>query len=226
MIRVLVVEDHHLVREGICALLDRAHDIEVVGEAATGEEALLKTKDLAPDIVLTDIAMPRMDGVQAIELIRQLPSAPSLVVLSMYSDAALVRRVLRAGASGYVLKSSVGEELLLAIRAASRGQFFVSPGVTRVLVEDSARQASLEEADPLVERLTNRQREVLQLIAEGHTSLDIAELLHVGLRTVERDRAALMEAFGTEGVSTLLRAAVRRRLVFPESIPDFDLISG
>ena len=102
----------------------------------------------------------------------------------------------------------------------------MSPGVTRVLVEDSARQASVEEADPLVERLTNRQREVLQLIAEGHTSLAIADLLHVSLRTVERDRTALMEAFGSEGVSTLLRAAVRRRLVFPESIPDFDLISG
>ena len=129
MIRVIVAEDHHLVRQGIRALLERAHDIEVVGEAADGQEAVELVKRLAPDVLVLDVAMPCLDGLQALEQIRALDVATQVVMLSMYSDEAQVGRALRSGATGYLLKRSVAEELLLAVRAAHRGEIYLSPGV-------------------------------------------------------------------------------------------------
>jgi len=197
----------------------------VVGQAANGAEAIERVKELAPDVVLIDIAMPRMHGLQAIERIRQMSNSTKLIVLSMYSDSELVRRVLRSGASGYLLKSSVGDELLLAVRAASRGQCFLSPGISHPLVSEYAQSGADADETP-ARQLTQRQREVLQLLAEGHTNMGIANLLHLSERTVDRDRSVLMKVMGATGVPALVGAAIRHKLIFLETLPDFGLMAG
>ncbi|MEW6489807.1 MAG: response regulator transcription factor, partial [Thermodesulfobacteriota bacterium] len=135
MIRVIVADDHHLVRQGICALLEKAPDMEVVGQADDGMAALELVRRTPPDILVVDLAMPRMNGIQTIERVQALGGRTRVVVLSMYSDETLVRQALRMGAAGYLLKRSVTEELLLAIRAAARGETYLSPSVSRVLLD-------------------------------------------------------------------------------------------
>ena len=214
MIRVIVAEDHHLVRQGIRALLERAHDIEVVAEAADGQKAVELVEQLAPDLLLLDIAMPCLDGLQALEQVRALDVATQVVMLSMYSDEALVRRALRSGATGYLLKRSVAEELLLAVRAAHRGDIYLSPGVARSVVADFLRQADAEPPS-LFDRLTSREREVLQLVVEGHTNSTIGQMLKISERTVEKHRAGLMSKLNAQDLAGLMRAASEHRLVFP-----------
>jgi DNA-binding NarL/FixJ family response regulator len=214
MIRVIVAEDHHLVRQGIRALLERAHDIEVVAEAADGQKAVELVEQLAPDVLVLDIAMPCLDGLQALEQVRALDVATQVVMLSMYSDEALVRRALRSGATGYLLKRSVAEELLLAVRAASRGDIYLSPGVARSVVADFLRRADAEPPS-LFDRLTPREREVLQLVVEGHTNAAITRMLKVGVRTVERHRANLMSKLNAQDLPGLMRTVIKHGLVFP-----------
>lgn len=213
MIRVVLAEDHHLVREGIRALLERADDIEVVGEAADGQEAVELVQRLAPDVLVMDIAMPRLDGTQATERVRALGVATQVVILSMHSDETLVRQTLRSGARGYLLKRSVTEELLLAIRAAVRGEIYLSPAISvSILDEFLAIQADSEERRPF-DLLTPRQREVLQLIAEGHTNTAIAQILKVSTKTVEKHRANLMSKLNVHDVAGLIRMAVKHGLI-------------
>ena len=218
MIRVIVADDHHLVRQGIRALLEKAYDIEVVGEAADGREAVELVERLAPDVLVLDIAMPRLDGLQVLGRVRALGLATQVVVLSMYSDETLVRRTLRDGARGYLLKRSVTEELLLAIRAASRGEIYLSPGVARSVVADFLRQADAKWST-LFDRLTSREREVLQLVAEGHTNSAIARMLKVSVRTVEKHRANLMSKLNVCDLPGLISTATKHRLVFLEEQP-------
>lgn len=214
MIRVIVADDHHLVRQGIRALLEKANDIEVVGEAADGQEAVELVEHLAPDVLIVDIAMPRLGGIQAAERVRALGVATQVVILSMYSDPTLVRRALREGARGYLLKRSVTEELLLAIRAASRGEIFLSPGVSESVVEGLlAQRDDAEEVEPF-DRLTPREREVLQLIAEGHTNNAIAQVLKVSVKTVEKHRASLMSKLDVHDIASLVRVAIKHSLIF------------
>jgi DNA-binding NarL/FixJ family response regulator len=214
VIRVIVADDHHLVRQGIRALLEKADDIEVVGEAAHGQEAVELVKRLAPDVLVMDIAMPRLNGNQALGRVRALGVAPQVVILSMYSDETLVRQALRNGAKGYLLKRSVTEELLLAVRAASRGEIYLSPAISRSIVADFLTlHADADAASPF-ERLTPREREVLQLIAEGHTNNAIAQILKLSVKTVEKHRSNLMSKLNVHDLAGLIRVAIKHRLVF------------
>jgi DNA-binding NarL/FixJ family response regulator len=214
VIRVIVADDHHLVRQGIRALLEKADDIEVVGEAAHGQEAVELVKRLAPDVLVMDIAMPRLNGNQALGRVRALGVAPQVVMLSMYSDETLVRQALRNGAKGYLLKRSVTEELLLAVRAASRGEIYLSPAISRSIVADYLTLQKDADACSPFERLTPREREVLQLIAEGHTNNAIAQILKLSVKTVEKHRSNLMSKLNVHDLAGLIRAAIKHRLVF------------
>ena len=214
MIRTILVEDHHLVRKGILALLEKAGDVEVVGEAADGHQAVELAEQLVPDVVVMDIAMPRLTGIQAAEQIHALKLGIEVVVLSMYSEETLVRQALRSGVKGYVLKNSVAAELLLAIRAASRGEVYLSPTVSGPLVQDIlVLEAEGQERTPF-DRLTRREREVLQLIAEGHTNTAIAQVLHLSVKTVEKHRSSLMSKLDVRDVAGLVRVAIKHGLVF------------
>jgi DNA-binding NarL/FixJ family response regulator len=214
VIRVIVADDHHLVRQGIRALLEKTDDIEVVGEAADGQEAVELVKRLAPDVLVMDIAMPHLNGSQALGRIRALGAATQVVMLSMYSDETLVRQALRNGARGYLLKRSVTEELLLAIRAASRGEIYLSPVISRSIVADYLTLQKDADACSPFERLTPREREVLQLIAEGHTNNAIAQILKLSVKTVEKHRSNLMSKLNVHDLAGLMRAAIKHRLVF------------
>ena len=213
-IRVVLADDHHLVRQGIRALLEKSEDIQVVGEASNGREAVKLVEELTPDVLVMDIAMPCLDGIQAIEQVLATNADTHIIVLSMYSDKALVQQALKNGASGYLLKASVVEELLLAVRAASKGDIYLSPTVSRsVLTDLMADSTNAAVPDPM-DQLTPREREVLQLITEGHTNTAIAQQLKVSAKTVEKHRAGLMSKLGVHNLSELIRAAVKQRLVF------------
>ena len=214
VIRVVVADDHHLVRQGIRALLEKASDIEVVGEAADGQAALELVERLSPDVLLVDIAMPRMDGLQAVDRVRTLHRATRTVILSMHSDETLVRQALREGASGYLLKCSVVEELLLAVRAASRGEVYLSSAVSGSIVADLLALEGEAAASSPFEQLTPREREVLQLIAEGYANAAIGQLLNIGVRTVEKHRASLMSKLNVHGAAELVRVAIEQGLIF------------
>jgi DNA-binding NarL/FixJ family response regulator len=214
MIRVIIADDHHLVRQGIRALLEKASDIQVIAEAADGREAVELAERLTPEVLVMDIAMPRLDGIQATRQIQDLGLATQVVILSMYSDEALVRRALRNGARGYLLKRSVSEELWLAVRAASRGEIYLSPPISKSVLGDFF-QAEVEERS-VFDRLTPREREVLQLIAEGHTNRAIAQILRISVKTVEKHRANLMSALDVHDLAGLVRIAIDHGLVFPD----------
>jgi DNA-binding NarL/FixJ family response regulator len=188
----------------------------VVGEAADGQEAVELVQRLAPDVLVMDIAMPRLDGAQATERVRSLGVATQVVILSMHSDETLVRRTLRSGARGYLLKRSVTEELLLAVRAAVRGEIYLSPAISVSLLEEIlAVQADSEGRRPF-DLLTPREREVLQLVVEGHTNTAIAQILKVSAKTVEKHRANLMSKLSVHDVAGLIRIAIKHGLVFLE----------
>ena len=214
MIRVLLADDHHLVRQALRALLEKADGIEVVGEAEDGRQAAKLARRLNPDVAVLDVAMPILNGIQAAERIRRLRLPTRVVVLSMHKDEALVRRALRSGAHGYLLKSAVSEELLLAIRAAVRDEIYLSPAISRTVVEDLLTAGAIAEPVDAFNQLTQREREVLQLIAEGHTNSEIAKLLAISVKTVEKHRANLMSKLDVHDVAGLVRIAVKHKLIF------------
>ena len=214
-IRVILADDHQLVRQGIRALLDKTEDIVVVGEAEDGHEALQWVEWLAPDVVVVDMSMPHLGGLQTIAQIKARDEGTKSVVLSMYSDQTHIRQALRSGASGYVLKRSVKEELLLAIRAAHRGEVYLSPRVANTLVDPLRLQVDDEVLSPF-EMLTPREREVLQLVAEGNTSAAIAHLLKISEKTVEKHRSNLMQKLHVGELAGLVRVAIREGLIFDE----------
>jgi DNA-binding NarL/FixJ family response regulator len=213
MIRIVIAEDHHLVRQGIRALLEKAEGIEVVGEAADGHEAVELVNRLLPDVLVVDITMPGLNGLKAVSRLRALGVKTRALTPSMYEDEALVRQALRNRARGYLVKRSITEELLLAVRAVSRGEVFLCPEVSRVLLDDFL--AAPEEpgpADPL-HRLTSREWELLQLIAEGHTNPVIATHLHLSEKTVEKHRGSLMAKLRVHEAAGLVRLAIKHGLV-------------
>ncbi|MBE0618820.1 MAG: response regulator transcription factor [Proteobacteria bacterium] len=215
MIRLAVADDHHLVRQGICALLEKAPDIQVVGQAEDGMAALELVRRTPPDILVTDVAMPRLSGIQTLERISALGVRTRVIMLSMYSDETLVRQALQFGAAGYLLKRSVSEELLLAVRAAARGETYLSPAVSHVAVE-ALRQGKRPAEGGLLERLSPRERQVLQLVAEGRTNGEIARTLGVSKKTVEKHRASLVVKLGVKDLAGLIRLALKEGLIFLE----------
>ncbi|MEI8189805.1 MAG: response regulator transcription factor [candidate division NC10 bacterium] len=213
MIRVVIADDHHLVRQGIRALLEKAGDIEIVEEAADGQEAIELVQRLLPDVLVIDIAMPRLNGVEAVGRLRGLGVKTRALILSMYSDATLVRQALRNGAKGYLLKRAVSEELLLAVRAVSRGDTFLSPEVAGPLLDALANShGRAEDREPL-DQLTSREREVLQLIAEGNTNRQIAKSLELSEKTVEKHRGNLMTKLNVHDTAGLVRLAIKHGLI-------------
>lgn len=215
MIRVVVADDHHLVRQGIRALLERADDIEVVGEAENGQEAVELVESFLPDVAVMDISMQRLNGILATERIRAHQIPTHVLILSMHADNSLVREALLKGAIGYLLKRSITEELLLAVRAASRGEIYLSPSISDSVLLDLSHQDDVEEA-PLVDRLTPREREVLQLIAGGKTNRGIAEAMTISVKTVEKHRANLMSKLEVHDLPALMRTAIKHNLVILE----------
>lgn len=208
MINVIIADDHNLVREGIRALLEKAEDITVVGDAENGEVALALVQQHRPDVLVMDIAMPGMNGIQVLEQLREQGLPTHVVILSMYADEVFVRQALQNGAKGYLLKGSFKEELLLTIRAASRGATYLSPSVSESVLTPTS-SSSPSPAD----QLTPREHEVLQLIAKGHTNAEIADIMNVSIKTVERHRTNLMTKLDARNIVELIRVAVRYRLI-------------
>jgi len=212
-IRVAIVDDHQLVRSGIAALLRNESDIEVVIEASNGLEVLAKLKSLSPDVVLMDISMPTMNGIEATSRIRHAGGNTRVLVLTQYDHEEYIKRVMQAGASGYILKSAIAEELLRGIRAVHRGEQFFTPAVSRVMVESYIKQATGVPPGPKNGTLTNREREILQLIAEGNTNQQIAQRLFISVRTVEFHRANIIEKLGVHDTASLVKRAIQMKLI-------------
>ena len=210
--RVLLVDDHTLVRQGIRALLATMDDVEVVGESGDGLEAMNAVREHRPDVVLLDIAMPGLNGLEAAARITKEFPATRILVLSMHGTEAHVAQALRAGASGYLLKGADVAEFAAAIRAVAQGGTYLTPAISKQLVADYVRRLDGGADEP---PLTGRQREILQLVAEGRSSKEIARRLDISLKTVEAHRTALMRRLGIHDVAGLVRYAVRSGLVAP-----------
>jgi len=213
-IRVLLADDHALVRAGIRGLLQGLRDVEVVGEAGDGHEALRLVEKLRPEVVLLDIGLPGLSGLEVAGRVTRLDASIRVVILSMHTSEEFVLRALRAGCAGYLLKDSAVSELELAVRAVARGETYLSPAVSKRVVDDYVKRSD-GAVNPL-EALTPRQREILQLAAEGHSSKDIAQRLGISYRTVEGHRAQLMERLDLHDLAGLVRFAVRVGLITPE----------
>ena len=211
-IRVLVVDDHTIVRDGICALLALAGDIEVVGEAANGSEALRMVKELEPDVVLMDIAMPIIGGLEATRRIyKEFPRA-KVLVLTQYDNKEYVFPVVEAGASGFISKAAASSELASGIRSVYHGDSYLSPSVAKLLVEDYQHRGGRASHDPY-EQLTNRERDVLKLVAEGYTTQEIADMLVVSIKTVEGHKTNLMAKLGIRNRIELVKYALRKGII-------------
>ena len=208
-IRVLLAEDHILVREGVRALLEAQPDMEVVAEASDGSEAVRKALDLLPDVVLMDITMPGTNGLEATRLIRKAAPGVRILALTMHGTDDYFFRLLDAGASGYVLKESASSDLISAIRAVHRGGVFLSPSVAKRLVDDHLRRASEGDQRPGYDSLTDRERQILKLIGEGCTNQEIAQKLCLSVNTVQTHRTHIMDKLNLHNRTELLRFAVR-----------------
>ena len=212
MIRILLVDDHTLVRAGIRALVEAIDDTQIVAEAHNGREAIEAARAHRPDIVVMDVSMPDLNGIDATaQITSELPGV-RVIVLSMHATEEFVRRAVKAGASGYVVKESVPMELKLALEALMRGEAYFSPRISRHLISILAEPASGERGSSL-EMLTPRQREVLQMIAEGKSTKEIAAVLEVSVKTVETHRAAVMTRLDIRDIAGLVLYAARHRLI-------------
>ena len=215
MIRVIIAEDHNLVRQGIRALLEQSGTVQFIAEAATGDEAVKLTEKHKPDVVVMDLSMPRLDGAQAAERILEMKLPTQIIILSMHADTTMVQQLLRRGVKGYLLKDAVSAELMLAIQSVSEGKMFLSPTIS-----DSVMTLLLSPeavAESAVDLLTPREREVLQLVAEGNTNNAIAETLHISVKTVEKHRANVMNKLGVNDLASLVREAIKQGLVLLDS---------
>lgn len=208
-IKVLVVDDHTIMRDGIRALLGIHNDIEVVGEASEGKEAVDKARELAPDVVIMDIAMPGMDGLEATNRIKKENPKIKVLVLTQHDDKEYILSAIKAGASGYVPKRALGSDLVSAIRAIEREESYLYPSAAAALIQDYRHQADTEPYD----RLTAREREILKLIAEGHTSKEIAGMLFISQKTVMVHRAKIMEKLDLHNRAEIIKYAIRKKLV-------------
>ena len=212
-IKVLVVDDHTLVRDGIRALLALAADIEVVGEAANGKEALQKVRQLAPDVVLMDLAMPVMGGLEATRRIRREFAGTKVLALTQYDDSEYVIPVIEAGARGFVTKMAAFSELASAIQAVYSGDSYLTPSAAAALVEEWQHKASPKGDKDSYQQLTDREREVLKLVAEGHTAREIADMLVVSPKTVEWYKTSLMHKLNIHNKADLIKYAIRKGVI-------------
>ena len=212
-IRVLLADDHQLMRSGIRLMLEREADLSVVGEASDGREAVALAKSLRPDVVVMDIGMANLNGIEAAQQMTGDRPEIAVVMLSMHSDESYVLRALKAGARGYLLKDSAEADLIKAVHAVAGGKSFFSPAVSKVLLDEYVRKLRRSGTEDAYDLLTPREREVLQLIAEGKSNKDIANLLNLSVYTVESHRANLMEKLNVRGLPELILYAVRKGII-------------
>ncbi len=212
-IKVLVAEDHTIVRKGLCSLLEAEAHIEVVGEAENGREALKMVEALKPHVVLMDISMPELNGMDATKRLKKLYPDLKILILSMHADEEYIFETLRAGASGYLVKRSAPTELVKAIKAAYEGDSFLSPSISAKVIRNYVREKQANTAPGSLDRLSGREREVLQLIAEGNANRDIAERLFISTKTVEAHRSNIQKKLELNGTAELTRYAVKKGLV-------------
>ena len=207
-IRILLADDHRVVRQGFRLILSQHPDIEVVGEACSGREAVDLAVRLTPTVVILDIAMPEMNGVEATRLIRQNCPECAVLILSMHKDAVYVRESLRAGAKGYLLKDAIDGDLVAAVRAVAKGNGFLSPEISGTVLDDYQKHVT----DPL-DLITNRERQVLQMLASGQTSKQIAAELDISVYTVDAHRSRLMKKLQLRSIGEVVRFGIQRGLV-------------
>ncbi len=207
-IRILLADDHAMVRQGFRLILSAEPDMEIVGEAGNGRETVEMAERLQPDVVVMDVAMPELNGIEATRRLATGSPRTRVLALSMYKDSVYVREILRAGARGYLLKDAIDRDLLAAVRAVAAGEGYLSPAVSEAVLSDYRRHVS----DPL-DLLTSREREVLQMIAEGKTNKEIAAALKLSVYTVDAHRGRIMEKLNLHSVSELVRFALRSGLI-------------
>ena len=212
-LRILLADDHTLVREGLRKIIEAQPGWEVVAEADDGRAAVRQALEVKPDLVIVDLAMPQLSGVDAIQqIVRRLP-ATRILVLSMHADEVYVTRALKAGAHGYLLKDSAGTDLLRAVTALAQRKSFFSPAVSRVMLDDYVRHMAERGITDRYDMLSEREREVFQLIAEGRANKDIADILHLSQSTVETHRARIMEKLDVHSAVEIVLYAVRRGII-------------
>lgn len=211
LIRVVLADDHTLLRAGLRALIQQIPGVEVVGEASDGREALAIVRERRPDILISDIAMPQLSGLEITPRVIQECAPTKVIILSMHSSEEYVCQALRAGASGYLLKDSGTVELEIALRAVARGETYLSPAVSKVVIADYLQRTSEEPTE--LDLITPRQREILSLIAQGHSTKAIARSLGISTKTVETHRTQLMDRLGIHDIANLVRLAIRVGLV-------------
>ena len=212
-IRVLLAEDHTIVRKGLRFLLDSEAGIEVVGEAEDGRQAIEKVGQLRPHLVLMDITMPGLNGLEATRQIKKRFPEVKVLILTVHATEEYILQILRAGASGYVVKQAAVTELVSAIRAVCRGDSFLSPSISREVIEEYIQRVEAIGEKDSYDQLTNRERQVLQLITEGHPNREIAELLHISVKTVETHRAHLMDKLDIHSTAELTQYAIRKGII-------------
>ena len=207
-IRILLADDHAVVRQGFKMILGAQTDMEIVGEAGNGREAVELAQQLKPDVVVMDVAMPELNGIEATRRLADSAPHARVVALSMHKDSVYVREILRAGARGYLLKDSVAADLVSAVRAVARGEGYLSPAVSDAVLDDYRRHVT----NP-VDLLTSREREVLQMLAEGKTNKEIATVLNLSVYTVDAHRGRIMEKLNLHSINELVRFALRNGMI-------------
>ncbi|MGA2431731.1 MAG: response regulator transcription factor [Candidatus Acidiferrum sp.] len=212
-IRILLADDHTLIRRGLRLLIEQQPDLVVVGEAEDGRQAVSLAASLKPDVAVLDIGMPNLNGIEAAKQITEGESGAAVVILSMYSDETYILRALKSGARGYLLKDSAESDLVHAIRSVAEKKSFFSPTVSRVLLEDYMRKLQRTGGESSYDLLTPREREVLQLIAEGKSNKEVADMLNLSVYTVETHRGNLMKKLNLKGVPELILYAVRKGII-------------
>ncbi len=208
-IRILVVDDHTIMREGIRALLISQNDMEIVGEASEGYEAIKKVKELTPDVIIMDIAMPEMDGLEATRRIKRINPKAKVLILTQHDNREYILSAIKTGVMGYVPKRALASELVSAIRIVYKGSSYLHPSATTTLIEDYVHQV---EAEPF-DSLTNRERETLKLIAEGYSSREIADMLCLSLKTVHNHRNKIMQKLDLHNRTQLIKYAISKGLI-------------
>jgi DNA-binding NarL/FixJ family response regulator len=207
-IRILLVDDHAVVRQGFKMILAAQTDMEIVGEAGNGREAVELAGELKPDVVVMDVAMPELNGIEATRRLAETAPHARVVALSMHKDSVYVREILRAGARAYLLKDSVAADLVSAVRSVARGEGYLSPAVSNAVLDDYRRHVT----NP-IDLLTSREREVLQMLAEGKTNKEIATVLNLSVYTVDAHRGRIMEKLNLHSINELVRFALRNGLI-------------
>ena len=212
-IRVLLADDHTLMRRGLRLIVEQQPDLVVVGEAEDGRQAVALSASVKPDVAVLDIGMPNLNGIEAAKQITDGESGAAVVILSMHADETYILRALRAGARGYLLKDSAESDLVRAIRSVAEGKSFFSPAVSKVMLEDYVKKLLRTGSEDSYDLLTPREREILQLVAEGKSNKEVANLLHLSVYTVETHRANIMEKLKLKSVPELILYAVRKGII-------------